>query len=55
MNKEAVQLIKRLGLKKHPEGGYFKQTYEAADTIVNVVGYDQTPIHFNSDLLHASW
>jgi uncharacterized protein len=40
LNKEAVQLIKRLGLKKHPEGGYFKQTY-TADTIVNVVGYDQ--------------
>jgi uncharacterized protein len=40
LNKKAVQLIKRLGLKKHPEGGYFKQTY-TADTIVNVVGYDQ--------------
>jgi predicted cupin superfamily sugar epimerase len=39
LNKDAVQLIKRLRLKKHPEGGYFKQTY-TADTIVNVAGYD---------------
>lgn len=40
MNKEAVNLIKRLKLKKHPEGGYFKQTY-TADTVVNIVGYDK--------------
>jgi predicted cupin superfamily sugar epimerase len=40
LNKDAVQLIKRLRLKKHPEGGYFKQTY-TADTIVNVAGYDK--------------
>jgi uncharacterized protein len=40
LNKDAVQLIKRLGLKKHPEGGYFKETY-TADTIVNVAGYDK--------------
>jgi predicted cupin superfamily sugar epimerase len=40
LNKEAVNLIKRLKLKKHPEGGYFKQTY-TADTVVNIVGYDK--------------
>jgi uncharacterized protein len=40
LNKDAVKLIKRLRLKKHPEGGYFKETY-AADIIVNVVGYDK--------------
>jgi predicted cupin superfamily sugar epimerase len=40
LNKDAVKLIKRLRLKNHPEGGYFKQTY-TADTIVNVVGYDK--------------
>ena len=40
MNKDAVKLIKRLRLKKHPEGGYFKQTY-TADKIVNVAGYDK--------------
>jgi hypothetical protein len=39
LNKDAAQLIKRLKLEKQPEGGYFKQTY-AADTIVNVAGYD---------------
>jgi uncharacterized protein len=38
LNKDAARLIRRLGLKKHPEGGYFKQTY-TADTIVNVAGY----------------
>ena len=40
MKKDAIQLIKRLRLKKHPEGGYFKQTY-IADTMVNLVGYDK--------------
>jgi uncharacterized protein len=40
LNKDAVKLIKRLRLKKHPEGGYFKQTY-TADTMVNVVGHDK--------------
>jgi uncharacterized protein len=40
LNKDAVNLIKRLKLKKHPEGGYFKQTY-TADTVVNIVGYDK--------------
>ena len=40
MNKDAAKLIKRLRLKKHPEGGYFKQTY-TADITVNVVGYDK--------------
>jgi uncharacterized protein len=39
LNKDAARLIKRLGLEKHPEGGYFKQTY-TAHTIVNVEGYD---------------
>jgi uncharacterized protein len=38
LNRDAARLIRRLGLKKHPEGGYFKQTY-TADTIVNVAGY----------------
>jgi predicted cupin superfamily sugar epimerase len=40
LKKDAIQLIKRLRLKKHPEGGYFKETY-IADTIVNLVGYDK--------------
>jgi len=40
LKKDAIQLIKRLKLKKHPEGGYFKQTY-TANTIVNIVGYDK--------------
>jgi hypothetical protein len=39
MHKEAVRLVKKLGLKKHPEGGYFKQTYRS-DMMVNVAGYD---------------
>lgn len=40
LNKDAIQIIKRLKLKKHPEGGYFKQTY-TADTKVNIEGYDK--------------
>jgi predicted cupin superfamily sugar epimerase len=40
LNKYAVRLINKLRLKKHPEGGYFKQTY-TADTIVNISGYDK--------------
>jgi hypothetical protein len=39
VHKEAVRLVKKLGLKKHPEGGYFKQTYRS-DMMVNVEGYD---------------
>jgi uncharacterized protein len=39
VDKRTAQLIKRLGLEKHPEGGYFKRTY-TADLIVNVAGYD---------------
>jgi len=34
----AAKLIKKLELKKHPEGGYFKQTY-GSDTVVTVEGY----------------
>ena len=40
LNKDAIQIIKRLKLKKHQEGGYFKQTY-TADTMVNIEGYDK--------------
>ena len=50
MNKDAARLIKRLGLEKHPEGGYFKQTY-TADTIVNVAGYDG-PRHISTGIYY---
>lgn len=39
MHREAARLVKKLGLEKHPEGGYFKQTYRS-DAIVSVAGYD---------------
>jgi predicted cupin superfamily sugar epimerase len=39
LNKDAMRIIKRLGLEKHPEGGYFKRTY-TSETIVNLPGYD---------------
>lgn len=39
MHKEAAMLVRKLVLEKHPEGGYFKQTYRS-DTIVNIEGYD---------------
>ena len=38
MIKEAVHLIKKLRLEKHPEGGYFKQTYKS-DVMIDVAGY----------------
>jgi hypothetical protein len=40
VHKEVVRLVKKLGLKKHPEGGYFKQMYRSEVT-VNVEGYDR--------------
>ena len=40
LNKDAVQVIKRLRLEKHPEGGYFKQTY-TSDIMINIEGYDK--------------
>ena len=40
MNKEAARLVKKLGLEKHPEGGYFKQTYRS-DTVVDFEGHDR--------------
>jgi len=40
LNKYANQLVKKLRLKRHPEGGYFRHTY-SADTMVNVLGYEK--------------
>ncbi len=34
-----MRIINRLGLKKHPEGGYFKRTY-TSDRIINLPEYD---------------
>jgi predicted cupin superfamily sugar epimerase len=39
VHKEAARLIKKFALEKHPEGGYFKQTYES-DLKINIDGYD---------------
>jgi predicted cupin superfamily sugar epimerase len=33
MNKEAEIIIKALKLKKHPEGGYFSETYRSNETL----------------------
>ena len=38
MHRKAAKLIKKLELEKHPEGGYFRQTYRSYTT-VNVKGY----------------
>jgi uncharacterized protein len=38
VHKEAAKLVKKLELEKHPEGGYFKQTYRS-DTTISVKGY----------------
>ena len=39
LDKAALHIIKKLGLQKHPEGGYFKETYRS-DTRVNTKGYN---------------
>ncbi|HEY3094378.1 MAG TPA: cupin domain-containing protein [Nitrososphaera sp.] len=39
MNKEAARLVKKLGLEKHPEGGYFRQTCRS-NKMVNVKEFD---------------
>ncbi len=38
MNKEATWWIKKLGLQRHPEGGYFKETYQS-DLTLDIAGY----------------
>jgi len=35
---DSKTLIEALGLVKHPEGGYYKETYRAADTLNNLNG-----------------
>lgn len=35
---DSKTLIDALGLAKHPEGGYYKETYRAADTLNNLNG-----------------
>jgi len=35
MNHEAAKIIKSLNLKKHPEGGYFHETYRSVETLEN--------------------
>lgn len=34
MNSKAAQYIKQLGLKKHPEGGYFREVYRSGEIIL---------------------
>jgi predicted cupin superfamily sugar epimerase len=39
VHSKAARLVKKLRLEKHPEGGYYKQTYRS-DKIANVEGHD---------------
>jgi len=39
LNKNAAKWIAKLKLKKHPEGGYFRETYRSERTLV-IPGYD---------------
>lgn len=34
MNQKAIDYIKKLQLKKHPEGGYYKEIYRAGEMII---------------------
>ncbi|MBK0383318.1 cupin domain-containing protein [Pedobacter sp. SD-b] len=36
--KTAKYFINKLGLKPHPEGGFYKETYRAKEEIVNIYG-----------------
>ena len=36
MNRRALYWIRKLGLKPHPEGGYYRETYRSAGTIAAV-------------------
>ena len=39
MNKDATRWIAKLKLKKHPEGGYFRETYRSGQAL-HMSGYD---------------
>lgn len=40
---KADEYIRRLGLQKHPEGGYYKETYRSNDELAS----DQLPVRFS--------
>lgn len=50
MDPRATQLIKQLGLKSHPEGGYYKETYKSSEQIAAAALPEQfrSPRHFST-------
>ena len=50
LDRQSASWIKRLKLEKHPEGGYFKETYRS-DISVNVAGHDG-PRHAATAILY---
>lgn len=44
MNRKAKQYIQKLQLKKHPEGGYFKEIYRSGE----IISVDKLPQRYNS-------
>ena len=42
--------IKKLGLKRHPEGGYFKETYRSSEVILK----QALPARFNGDRVFST-
>ena len=42
--------IKKLGLKRHPEGGYFKETYRSSEVILK----HALPARFNGDRVFST-
>jgi predicted cupin superfamily sugar epimerase len=47
LNKNRIEyLIKKLGLQKHPEGGFYAETYRSNDKIENINRNLQTCIYF---------
>ena len=48
--KSAEYWIKRLGLQRHPEGGYFKETYRSSEVILK----HALPARFNGDRVFST-
>jgi predicted cupin superfamily sugar epimerase len=47
---DAHYWIEKLGLQRHPEGGYFKETYRSSEVIIK----DALPARFNGDRVFST-
>ena len=54
MNSEISNIIQKLSLKPHPEGGFYKETYRSVDTCLDGSRNLQTAIYFLLTSDHVS-